>query len=354
MSFTRYNFSNWNNLPAENLNSMQLFVKAVIKDFLGNLLNIGFGRGGWKRITFAQNGPNAVNVSYEQWAFLVQDHMLATPAPGTVQVPGFADTAAGERNDVIGARVYESEDRTKVPYEVTQQVEIKRIENATPDEYGFVYSGGKAYLALCNVRVGTTGIVAITPYPNEPRIDTRNVDGTELRNGNRENLYDALKRLENMINALNVGGDQDGGSGEPVDLSPYVKKASFGMLTGTMPASGTNKIEWNLTGLFPNHTPVVIACEVNQLVTSAETANVQRKIYKPHKDWFSSSTVETWEALGKGAEDDPQGEKCIFKLNGPSNGQGVYVRIFLLHEDGVYVRSSTSSVPVNLRHVSVT
>lgn len=344
MSYTRYNFIDWNNLTSDDLDNMQNNVKQVIKDFLGNLLNIGFGRGGWKNITFSQNGTNAVNVVYNQWAFLVQNHMLATPAQGTVSVTGFANTSSGQRTDVIAARVYEFEDRTKLPYQITQEIELKRVEAASIDQFGYVYIGNIGYLALARVVVGDAGIVSITPYRNEPRIDTRNVDGTILQNGDRENLWDALKRLENMINSINVGGGGD--PGEPVDLSPYVQKKSFGMLTGTK-GSGTT-ITWDIQGMFPRHTPMIIGCEVSQIRVSN---NVNYRVYRPHKDYFSSSYIETWENPNKTDVSDEQAEKIIFNMNGSTTNQGVYVRVFLLIEDGIYVLTTSSSVPTNLREV---
>lgn len=344
MSYTRYNFIDWNNLTANNVNDMQKNTKQVIYDFLQHLLNIGFGRGGWKNITYAVNGPTAVNVVFGTWAFLVQHGMLATPAAGTKTVTGFTATSTGERTDIIVARVYELEDRTKIPYTVYQEVELRRVESGAIDEFGWVWIGNVGYLALARVRVGTEGIISVVPFKNEPRIDTRNVDGRYLINGDRENLWEALKALENMINSINVGGDGDGSGDSPIDLSPYVKKKSFGMLTGTITPAKT--ITWSITGLFPNHTPIIIGCEVSQIVI---IDGIQRKIYRPYKDWFSYSYIETWEATGKGATDDPPGDKVVWHLNGADRGQGVYVRVFLLHEDGVYDITAASSVPRNLR-----
>jgi hypothetical protein len=115
------------------------------------------------------------------------------------------------------------------------------------------------------------------------------------------------------------------------------------MLTGTTTPAKT--ITWSITGLFPNHTPVIIACEASQIVP---VGGVNRKVYRPYKDWFPYAYIETWEALGKGASDDPPGDKVVWVLNGADRGQGIYVRVFLLHEDGVYALTSASSVPTNL------
>lgn len=344
MSYSRLNFQDWSTLGSDDLDFMQSATKQVIKDFLGNLLNIGFGRGGWKNISFSQNGSNAVNVVYGQWAMIVQDHMLATPSAGSAVVTGFTSTASGERADVIAARVYEYENRTVLPYRITQEIELKRFEAGTVDQFGLCYNGNTAYIALCRVVVNTSSISSITPYRNEPRIDTRNVDGTQLVNGDRENLYDALRRLENMINSIDIGGGGDPETPAPIDLSPYVKKSSFGMLTGTKGSS--TKIEWSVEGMFPRHTPMIIGCEVSQ---TRDVSGKRYRIYRPHKDFFSSSFVETWEDPQKTDVSDEQAIKVLFDMNGSTTNQGVYVRVFLLIEDGIYVLTPTSTGPTNLR-----
>lgn len=349
MSYTRYNFLNWNNLPAEDVNAMQANVKQVVRDFLANILNIGFGQGGWKNIGFAANGTTNVTVQYKPWATIVQDHMIATPDQGEVVLAGFEATVSGERQDLIAARVYEFEDRTKIPYTIYQQVELRRVEAASPNAFGLVAIGNNLYQVLAKVICDTTGIKEIQPFINEPRIDTRNVDGTELKNGQRESLYEALLRL----------GQQDGGESPsaPVDLSPYVKKNAFAMLTGAISyqkaiTSTGGRLEWSLEGLYPRKSAGIILCEINQIV---QVNGVNRRIYRPHKDWLPASYVEVWEHVTKDqAPDTTQpAEKVVFVQNGanPRNAS-LYVRVFLVNEEGIGVMTAGSSLPSNYKHTS--
>jgi hypothetical protein len=353
MSYTRFDFVNWNNLDADNLNQMQLGVKQVVADFLQNLLNIGFGRGGWKNITFAQSGSNAVDVVFGTYAFVVHNQMLITPTPGRITVTGFAATGVGFRSDIIAARAYEVTDGSKSPAVITQQLDIRRVENGTIDQYGYVQINGVSYLALCTVVCDVNGINQIIPYLNEPRIDTRYVDGTQLHNGNRENLYDALKRLENMINSINIGPVS---SGPPVaiDLSPYLKKSGFYLLTGKLGPTIPD-MTWDISHAFPRHTTGAVVCEVSQINRPVGVTNnsQDRRVYKPHKDWFPSSTLEIWEAVDKTNDNTPPPEKAVFKLNGATSIQGVYVRIWLLIEDAVYDYTASTATPSNYVFQSV-
>ena len=353
MSYTRFDFVNWNNLDADNLNQMQLGVKQVVADFLQNLLNIGFGRGGWKNITFAQNGSNAVDVVFATYAFVVHNQMLVTPLPGRSTITGFAATGVGFRTDIIAARAYEVTDGTKSPAVVTQQLDMRRVENGTIDQYGYVQIGGVSYLAICSVVCDVNGINQIIPYLNEPRIDTRNVDGTQLHNGNRENLYDALKRLENMINSINIGPTS--GGGPAIDLSPYLKKSGFFLLTGKMGPT-IQDMTWDISKCFPRHTPGAVVCECSQIYRPpGVTNNTQdRRVYRPHKDYFPSATLEIWEAVDKTNDNTPPPDKAVFHLNGATSIQGVYVRIWLLIEDAVYDYTASTATPSNYVFQAVT